>query len=663
MLDRADPETTTDGSASLLTRLSNRLFGDPRKAPRRLATLVVFVLFGIIALGFWLILNARVDTSGSSEPVMGPLLQVLTSVWTIPVLAAWFTRRWVFFKRGRYARISASVTGWTEETIKHLREEVQTTDGCTRVISSTEDTQAEIADRIDAALEGDYDDDTVDFWEEVCHADDFDLGHDDFVDDADEETDRLFELTERHGTLVDEYGRKTDRIDALLDDALEGEIDPAKILDADSDAASMVDLMDDDSQAAVNEAEALLEECKQIEQELDAIRAELDELAGSPDDRCTDAATLRENVQTGYRAAIDLSDAVHEVMADPKFEFDYSSDQHESDPANTREDREIPWRVRFHEEIKHLYLDLQSGFRTGDAALKFGVPAGITFVLQVFAVGLWTHPLVYLLFMATSSIIGLSWFWFVKRRRQRRLKSYRADTSRSHWVDCAGQFKRVETADVTAYIGFIAGRRYASYNRDEFVRKTSRTMFQHVSDECVAPSDLEHYARALAQMKPNLQGYRDNILEPEIERDLEETVRGSEDDLIAKAELAWSVIEQPTSSRIEKRLGNDPEIVREEYRYLVEEAHVLDERDVEFVDASGEVQKITLVFPADKNRLPDMSERHSQFSDRFSDRKGDPVYELPEVDPRDSLTGFVPTERAAALFDGADPAEVAEGGA
>ncbi|WP_440767512.1 hypothetical protein [Natronorubrum sp. DTA7] len=590
--------------------------------------------------------------------MVGPALQVLTSIWTIPVVAAWLTRRWLFFKRSRYASIAASVTGWTEATIKHLSEEVKTTDGCTRVIASTDHAREEIAERIDAALDGDSDDDTVDFWDDACHADDFDFDHDSFADD--DETDRVSELIDREHDLIKEYNRKTERVDQLLSDALEGEIDPAKALNVDGDRASMTDLMDDESSGDVEEADQLIEECNAIDAEIDAIREEIEDLTEPDPDISSDAESVREDIQAGFNAAIALSDEVHDVMGDPEFSFNF--DSQEDATTSEREEREIPWRVRFHEEIKHLYLDLQSGFRTGDAAVRFGVPATVTFVLQLFAVGLWTHPLLYVLFVATSSLVGLGWYSLSNRRRKRRLKKYRADSSDSYWVDCAGQFKTVETADVTAYIGFIAGRRYASYNREQFVRKTSETMYQHVNDECVGPSELEHYARCLAQMKPNLQGYRDNILEPEIERDLEQTVRESEDELITKAGLAWTVIEQPSTSRIEKRLGNDPEMVGDEYRYLVEDAHVLDEREVEFVDASGEVQQITLVFPADKNRLPDMSERHSQFSDRFSDRKGDPVYELPEVDPRDSLQGFVPSPRAAALFDGADPAEVAGSG-
>ncbi|SDL09179.1 hypothetical protein [Natronorubrum texcoconense] len=650
LLDRADPET--NDSPSLLTRVSSRVFGDPRKAPKRLAILFVFGLFGLITTGLWLIVNSSIDTSGSSAPVVGPVLQILTSVWLVPVLALYLTRRWVFFRRGRNAGLAADVTGWSVNTVNHLREEIQTTDGCTRIIASTGDAFEDIAGRIDSALEGEHDDDTVDFWEADDHAEDFDIGHDMFADD--EDTGRIEELIDEEQALIKEYNANTDRIDELLGDALDGEINPWAVLESDDDMASLYDLMDGGSRDAVDEAQILIDECEQIQQQIDDVRDEI-EAATAPDDDGleADAKAVRDQIQQGYTAAIDLSDELYEVMNEPEF------DVPDTDAEADSRERQIPWRVRFMEEMKHLWLDLQSGFRTGDAVVKFGVPAIVTFVLQLFAVGLWTHPVVYALFITTSTIVGLFWYWVVKRRRQRRLKRYRADSSSDYWLDCAGQFKTVETADVTVYMGFIAGRRYASYDREEFVRKTARTMHQHVSDECVAPSDLQHYARCLEQMKPNLKGHRENVLRPLILKELKETVETADDDIIPKAELAWSVIEQPTSSRIERKLGHDPELVCEEYEWLVEDAHILDERDVEFRDANGDVQVITLVFPAEKRRLPDVSERHSQFSDRFTDRKGEAVYKLPDVDPRDGLQGFVPTPQAAALFDGADPAAVA----
>jgi len=644
LLERGDPES--DDSPSRLTRLSTRLLGDPRKAPRRIVTLFVFLLFSVIVLGLWLLATSSIDTSGSSSTVVGPALTILTSVWTVPVLALWLTRRWVLFKRGRKAGKAAEVTGWTVETIKQLADEVKTTDGCTRIISSTGDSLGEISERIDAALDGEYDDDTVDFWgDQDDHADDFDIGHDDY---ADERAAEIADLRQREQKIIAEYNAKTDRIDELLDDALDGDIQPENAFVA-ADRASLYDLMDDASQEAVDEAERLIDECEQIRADLETVRAELEDAMSPDDDLSANAEAVREDIQTAYNAGIVLSDELHDVMADPAFDPTAASDD-----IHAR-DEVVPWRVRFFEEIKHLWLDLQSGFRTGDAIVKFGVPALVAFVFQLFLVGLWTTLPVYGLITATSTLVGLGSFWAVKRRRQRRLAQYRADSGSDYWRDCAGQFKTVETDDVTAYVGFIAGRRYAAYDREEFVRKCARTMHQHVSDECVAPSNLQHYARCLEQMQPNLKGHRENVLKPEIMRDLKQTVTGAKDQIIPKAELAWTVIEQPTTSRIESQLGHDPELVSAEYRSLVDDLHVLEEHDVDFPDASGEMQTITLVFPAEKNRLPDISERHSQFSDRFTDLKGDPVYELPEVDPRDDLTGFVPTPEEAALFDGSHP--------
>ncbi|WP_455448181.1 hypothetical protein [Natrinema thermotolerans] len=699
LLDEADPET--EDSPSILTRISNLILGDPRKAPRRILTLLVFLLFGIISLGVWLLLNSQIDTSGSSAPIVGPALSILTSVWTIPVVTLWFTRQWVLFNRSRKAKKAADVTGWTVETIVRLREEIKTTDGCTRIIASTGESQAEIEDRIDAGLDGEYDDDTVDFWAERATDDSEKAAEseaasedaaasiwDELEDDADDEPDRIEELRARERDLTKEYNRKAERIEEVLESALEGEIDPAKVLEAD-DRASFYELVDDESQDLIDEADALLEECDRIDQELEEIRTELETLL----EQERETAAVVDDLAEGFEAAAALDDALYEegynradwfgenqptedrslhsrirgipgwLMSAPSRLYGaVSSDSGSSANADTARDHQVPWRVRFLEEAKHLWLDLQSGFRTGAAAIKFGVPALVAFVLQLFLVGLWTTLPVYGLILATSTLVGLASFWIVKRRRQRRLRRYRRNSTEEYWYDCAGQFKTVQTADVTAYMAFIGGRRYAAYDREEFTRKTSRVMYQHISDEPIAPSNLQHYARCLEQMQPNLKGHRENVLKPGIMTDLEQTVRDSEDELIPKAELAWSVIEQPTTSRIERRLGHDPELVASEYKSLVDDLHVLDEHKVEFLDANGETQSITLVFPSDKNRLPDISERHSQFSDRFTDKKGDPVYEMPEVDPRDGLQGFIPTPREAALLGGMDPGEVATAG-
>ncbi|USZ73785.1 hypothetical protein [Natronosalvus halobius] len=600
-LTDADPEHPDE--PSLFTRLSNIVLGDPTKAPRRIATLFVFSLFAFICVGIWMLMNARIDTSGSSAPLVGPAASILTHWAIVPVLAAWLTRRWVFFRRKQYANKAADVTGWTVQTIYQLWDEVRSTDGCTRVIASTDDTRETIAQRIDSALGGDSDDDTVDYWTPP--------------EDGAEPTradSRPTDVPTVDATVLQESIQRGHAAGVAVEEAVD---------DAD------VSL----SQKTCSESDV---------DESTSLKQRLWKVVTWP------FVTLWTVLTFPIRAVVSVTRWIVRWFLDA-----VSSGDRPETEVSTRDERDVPWKVRFLEEVKHLWLDLQSGFRTGEAAIRFGVPFGVAFTIQLFAIGLWTTLPVYALFIATSAFVGLTWYWVGKRRRQRRLRRHRTRASDEYWLDCAGQFKTVETADVTAYVGFIAGRRYAAYDRREFVRKTSETMHQHVTDECVAPSELEHYARCLAQMKPNLDGHRKNVLRSQIMHDLDELVRSSEDEIIPKAELAWLVIEQPTNSKIRTSIGYDPELVCEEYQYLVEEAHVLDEREVAFTDSSGDEQSLTIVFPADKRRLPDVSERHSQFSNRFTDKKGEPVYKLPDVDPRDSLRGLVPSPQAAARFNGA----------
>lgn len=316
-----------------------------------------------------------------------------------------------------------------------------------------------------------------------------------------------------------------------------------------------------------------------------------------------------------------------------------------------REEPEIPWKVRFAEELKHLLLDLTAGVHADEFIWKFGLPAVTTFISLLLVARLWVHPLLYVVFGAVAIMVGLGSFWFSKKRRSRRLRLHREPEGYSYWDDAAGRVKTVETADVTCYMGWLAGRRYASYDRAEFVREFSLRLYQRTHDERVAPSVLEQYARNIAQMKPNLHGHLEHIERPQIQQEIKHAVESSRDQIIDKAGLAMDVIEHPESdSVVSADLGHDPRLVAEEYRWLVEDGHVLAEVDVEFEDASGRPTTKTLVYPADKTRLPDMEALHSQFSDRFTGSHGEPYYQLPDCRATDDLDGFVPSPEIAQRF-------------
>lgn len=323
------------------------------------------------------------------------------------------------------------------------------------------------------------------------------------------------------------------------------------------------------------------------------------------------------------------------------------------DPAkiDEPEEFEVPWKVRFAEELKHLFLDLSASLHSDEVIWKFGLPTGMTFVFLMLVAKLWVHPLLYLVFIAVAVLVGMFVFWLSKKRRSRRLKTHRQTESWSYWDDAAGRVKTVETADVTCYMGWLSGRRYASYNREEFIHGFSRRLHQRTHDERVAPSVLEQYARNIAQMKPNLRGHLERFERPMIQEEIKHAVETSNEQIIDKAGLAMEVIEHPQEDkRVTTDLGHDPRLVAQEYQWLVEEGHVLSEVDVEFEDASGRTTTKTLVYPTDKTRLPDMEALHSQFSDRFTGSHGEPYYNLPDCNPTDDLQGFEPTPKVAEMF-------------
>ena len=752
-------EDPHDPEPSVQKRLAHKLLGDPRKAPGRLVYLLIFALIGLIVVGVWSVVQTETNPSGSSYWFVRAIASVFNTMWVLVPLAIYLYWRYVGVLRTRYAGEAADVTGWLAETVEHLSDEMRSTDGTTRVISTTDHSFEDVRSNVDAALRGEsHDSEEVDYFGRY-EPDDSDSGPDtDPVPieaagetDAEAETPsepetRIEELERRETELIEEYNQKTEQIEDQLDSALEAALDPEELDDLD-ESVSVYDLMGESAQEDVEATDELIEEAEAVEAELEEVRAELEAeieelfedpvteaeeadapvyVPPEPDDEVLEEQIEDSESETEEADEVDGTVSVKSVPDDGDWSsgFDESLDDEiygelvvadeDDGPQTVREvwayntgyrskvravmghlgrrgvdaglvflamlfapvaaawstaetkaksglsvdpeevddeEFEVPWKVRFAEELKHLFLDLGAGLHSDELLWKFGLPTGVTFVLLMLISKIWVNPLLYLVFAAVAVLVGLFVFWVSKKRRSRRLRTHRQTSEWSYWDDAAGRVKTVEAADVTCYMGWLSGRRYASYHREEFIHEFSLRLHQRTHDERVAPSILEKYARNVSQMKPNLHGHLEHIERPSIQQEIKHAVVTSHEQIIDKAGLAMNIIEHPQEDkRVTTDLGHDPRLVAEEYRWLVEESHVLSEVEVEFEDASGRKTTKTLVYPAEKTRLPDMEALHSQFSDRFTGSHGDPYYTLPDCDPTDDLSGFVPSPKVAEMF-------------
>ncbi|WP_323677621.1 hypothetical protein [Halorubellus sp. PRR65] len=328
------------------------------------------------------------------------------------------------------------------------------------------------------------------------------------------------------------------------------------------------------------------------------------------------------------------------VDAEPEPEPLFDDDDDADIPTASVED-DVPWGVTVKEELHSLWLSLSASVSKGRIYWELGVPYLVAAWLQLVAGGFWVQPLVYLVVLGgTSPLAALGVFWVRKRIQDRRISTHRTSSSGSFWTDAGARVKVVAAPDVTAYVGQTAGgRTYASYDREEFVSEFSQRLWEMTREhETLSPSILEQYARNLKQMKPNLHGHLQNTELVAIRGDIADTIGGSQDEVLTKSRLAYEVIEGDRG-RLSYDLGHDPKLVAEVFRQKVEESHELAEVQSTRETPDGSEVTLTLVYPTTKTRLPDMTELHSRFSRRFMGVAGEPIYELPDVDPREDLQG------------------------
>lgn len=669
-LDRFKNDYTTDVLGGRLTGgIKRRLLGSPGRVLSLLVTVAGALLLAGAVYGTWAIVSQQTSTSGSSYWMLDTLANTVTSPWVLvlAILYAWY--KYVGVLRKREANRAGDRVGWLPETILQLRDEVRTTRYTTRVIATSDHALSEIKDHVRQSLrEGTSPAESVDYWGRgpgyvtgkegsgnAPYYDELPEGEEMLAlpapeEDGEDVPEMSAEVRETLGPEVDVEGLSKEELDRLVN--ADGSVDRDAL--ADLDLGSQASAETDRTRADEEE----VEEAKSVRGRVRAFGASIVSKAR------TVGGVIRTAVGLAWSALVFLATGpvafarwVGSLLGfgsrrSESAEDDAPESETESG-AGSRPDVEedVPWRVQFAEELKHTMLHFSAAWRTGDIIWQFGLPAGVMMAFQVLAVRIWTSGLAYIVFLLNSVVVGLIVMRAIERRRASRLQTYRTPGEAGYWKDTAGYVKTVPTADVTAYIGFLNGSVYASYDEDEFVHEFSLRMWQRVNNEEVAPSVLEKHARNLREMKPNLQGHVRNVELQLIQRELAMTIESAPDQLIPKAELAYEVINATDSGWFGDDIGYDPKLVANVYRFMGEDARSIEEFKTENADANNETTDLTIVYPTTKRRLPEVSQLHTQFSDRFQDLHGEAIYQLPDLNPSDHLRGHKPSLDAYKQFD------------
>ncbi|WP_135823089.1 hypothetical protein [Halostella litorea] len=638
--DETQAHVAEQTDSSLVVSFFRKLSPDPRKAPSRIAKILLGVFIFLVTLGIWGAFYLNVDSGGSSYWFLRTVIGFLKHPIVPPLASIVVYYRYVGARRSWAARTAADTTGWLIESVQQLADEMRSTKGMRPVIVTSDMDQAEIEDYLDKALAGEeYDAETIDYWSQVRneHAGDGDASGGVTPASADEreiagELEACDPVDIDRETLQDGVD-DAERLALSLRNA-----DPSFQADPPDAVAGWRDDTDADAAPEPDSAGLLARHWNALTGALGGPFGGSSETPEAPDD----TSTSTSEPSTSRRAP--------DPFASPSDGGDEPAAPSES--AKPTGDDAVPWHIAATEELKQQSLYMTAALGSGSILWRLGVPYLFVAAIQLIYSGLWVGPVTAaVILFGTSPLIALGTFYGLAKLRSRRIDRHRTPSETEFWEAKMGLVKAVDTPDVTCYMGRAAGRSYASYSREEFITEFAARLHQMTDEHAeVAPSVMEQYARNLRQMKPNLPGHTRNVEIPSINREIKTTVESAEDELIPKSKLAYQVITKASDTRFGRNLGHDPALVRERYREMVEDEHSLAEITLPTETASGEEVELTLVYPADKRRLPEMSQLQSRFSERFMGAHGEPIYDLPDVEPTEDLHGIDVPDRAYELM-------------
>jgi len=304
-----------------------------------------------------------------------------------------------------------------------------------------------------------------------------------------------------------------------------------------------------------------------------------------------------------------------------------TEDENEDDPSNA-------------ERFKLWRMDLATGLRTDDIVWKLLVPTGIVFVLELILVQFWVQWWLYPSLLAGALLAGLGVYQGDQWLRNRRLASLREERGGETWEEIAVLVKTVDAEGMTVHMGFLAGRTYASTDREELTETLATRALERAYGYHPSPAIEERYAWCLDRYILNFAGWRENMEKPQVMDQLVNTVLDSEDGMLPKEVLVHRVVEHDREYVWQGLryvgMGYDPDLVAECYEELV--PNTLVEHEFTIRDPSGD-RDVTAVRTRTETLPPDVAKLRASFSDRFANQMPD-RYSLPAVDPDEATSGF-----------------------
>lgn len=289
--------------------------------------------------------------------------------------------------------------------------------------------------------------------------------------------------------------------------------------------------------------------------------------------------------------------------------------------------------------IEAARMDLGATVNVDELIWRWFRPFIVVLAIGLIVLRLWTSPVAFIALVAGSALVASIYYRGYKWRKRRRLRSLQKEPTTYDWDVCTALVKTVDVPEGTFYMGWMAGRRYASTDRERFCRAVAKRQHQRVTGQRVAPSILEKFARNLDQRHPSVKKFERNDPQdgrPAIIEDLKQAVRDAEDPdgIVPKRHLAEMVVDYGG------RIGHDPDLIAEEYAEIVPSA--IAETEIEIEDSDGTPHKMTACYLRDQGLPSDVAEARAIFSDEF-DPENDPVFPLPDVEAGRPVSEFGPS--------------------
>lgn len=286
--------------------------------------------------------------------------------------------------------------------------------------------------------------------------------------------------------------------------------------------------------------------------------------------------------------------------------------------------------------------DLASALQTNTLIWRFLVPTGVLLGIELILVRFWVAIWIYPVLVAGALLGGIGVWGSTLWLRRRRLRSLRTDHSHDIYDEISVLVKTVDTDDLTIHMGFLAGRRYASRDREQLAETLAERALERCEGKQPSPAIEERFAWCLERYIVDFEGWRENREKPEIMDQLVTEVLEAEEGMLPKEVLAHRVVEHDRKY-IWQGLrfvgyGYDPRLVAEAYDDL--EPSALVERDVEIDRPDEETTTLTAVRARTETLPPDVAQIRANFSERFPTRKLPERYDLPEADRGEMATPY-----------------------